>query len=69
VSIIVVACDDPCPIHSGALCCMAQGHELPHRTRLVGTKVGFVQRDHVVVEWRPARDDERWSDPMPGESP
>jgi len=57
MSVIVVLCEDPCPIHDGMLCLLEKGHVMPHKGALKMPRERSTVHDSIVVEWRPVDDE------------
>jgi hypothetical protein len=59
---IIEVCDELWPprVH-GIACCRARGHKMPHRTVIIGQRASSDRRDRILIEWRPATDEEHWS--------
>lgn len=58
MSVIVVLCEDPCPAHYGMQCLLAKDHPMPHRGALTMPRQHSKNRDRIVIEWQPAKDEE-----------
>jgi len=51
MSVIIVLCEEPCPVHS-CMCLLEKNHAMPHKTALRMRRALSKVQDTIVIEWR-----------------